>query len=58
MLFTANDAYMRDFKVFVPEDCVVSNTEEENRYALKQMETVLKADTNHWAQLDLKSLSS
>ena len=58
VLFTANDAYMRDFKVFVPEDCVVSNTEEENRYALKQMETVLKADTSPSHQLDLKSLSS
>jgi len=58
VLFTANDAYMRDFKVFVPEDCVVSNTEEENRYALKQMETVLKADTSPARQLDLKALSS
>lgn len=58
VLFTANDAYMRDFKVFVPEDCVVSNTEEENRYALKQMETVLKADTSPSHQLDLKALSS
>ena len=58
VLFTANDAYMRDFKVFVPSDCVVSNTEEENRYALKQMETVLKADTTPSAQLDLKALSS
>jgi nicotinamidase-related amidase len=58
VLFTANDAYMRDFKVFVPEDCVVSNTEEENRYALKQMETVLKADTSPSSELDLKALSS
>ena len=58
VLFTANDAYMRDFKVFVPEDCVVSNSEEENRYALKQMQTVLKADTSPAAQLDLKALSS
>jgi nicotinamidase-related amidase len=58
VLFTANDAYMRDFKVFVPEDCVVSNTDEENRYALKQMETVLKADTTASPQLDLKALSS
>jgi len=58
VLFTANDAYMRDFKVFVPEDCVVSNTEEENRYALKQMETVLKADTRPSPELDLKALSS
>src|SRR5215212_2760315 len=58
VLFTANDAYMRDFKVFVPADCVVSNTEEENRYALSQMETVLKADTGPATELDLKALSS
>jgi nicotinamidase-related amidase len=45
VLFTANDAYMRDFSVIVPEDCVASNTEEENRHALMQMRTVLKADT-------------
>ena len=57
VLFTANDAYMRDFKVFVPADSVVSNTEEENRYALKQMETVLKADTRPSRELDLKALS-
>lgn len=58
VLFTANDAYMRDFRVFVPADCVVSNTEEENLYALKQMETVLKADVSPASQLDLKALSS
>ena len=58
VLFTANDAYMRDFKVFVPEDCVVSNTAEENRYALKQMQTILKADTSPSSELDLKALSS
>src|SRR5687767_4375328 len=58
VLFTANDAYMRDFKIFVPSDCVVSNTEEDNEHALKQMETVLKADTTVAAKLDLKALSS
>jgi nicotinamidase-related amidase len=57
VLVTANDAYMRDYKVFAPSDCVVSNTEEENDYALKQMETVLKADTTIASKLDLKALS-
>lgn len=57
VLATANDAYMRDYKVFVPADCVVSNTEAENEYALKQMETVLKADTTSSKNLDLKRLS-
>ena len=58
VLFTANDGYMRDYKIFVPEDCVVSNTEEENQHALKQMQTVLKADTTIAAKLDLETLSS
>lgn len=57
VLFTANDAYMRDFKLFIPADCVVSNTEEENEHALKQMETVLKADTTIAADLDLQKIS-
>src|SRR5215218_2018668 len=57
VLFTANDAYMRDFKVFVPEDCAVSNTQEEHRYALKQMETALKADTSPASKLHLQALS-
>jgi nicotinamidase-related amidase len=56
VLFTANDAYMRDFKVFIPSDCVVSNTEEENRYALKQMEDVLKANISPYKELDLHAL--
>ena len=58
VFFTANDAYMRDYKVFVPSDCVVSNTEEENSYALKQMETVLKADLTPTGELNLKALNS
>jgi nicotinamidase-related amidase len=44
VLFTANDAYMRDFRLMVPRDCVASNTEEENNHALEQMRKVLKAD--------------
>jgi nicotinamidase-related amidase len=42
VLFTASDAYMRDFGIFVPSDCVVSNTAEENEHALQQMGSVLK----------------
>jgi nicotinamidase-related amidase len=44
VLFTANDAYMRDFRLVTPCDCTASNTEEENAYALEQMRKVLKAD--------------
>jgi nicotinamidase-related amidase len=57
VLFTANDAYMRDFKLFVPADCVVSQTREENEYALGQMEKVLKADVRSWRELDLVAMN-
>ena len=44
VLFTANDAYMRDLKLFVPADCIVSNTTADNNHALRQIETVLKGN--------------
>jgi nicotinamidase-related amidase len=52
VLFTANDAYMRDFRLWVPGDCVASNTEEDNRHALEQMRVVLKADIRPSTELD------
>jgi len=56
VLFTANDAYMCDFHLYVPVDCVASNTEEENRHAVDEMRKVLKADVRPSAALDLESL--
>jgi len=56
VLFTANDAYMRDFTLYVPEDCVASETPEETSYALLQMHKVLKADIRDSAEIDLKKL--
>ena len=58
VLFTANDAYMRDFKLFVPSDCVVSIEPEDNEYALQQMAKVLKADIRPSAELDLATLKA
>lgn len=57
VLFTANDAYMRDFNLVIPADCVASNTVEENEYALEQMEKVLKANISPSAELDLEKLN-
>ena len=53
MPFTANDAYMRDFSLIVPRDCVASNTEEDNGNALEQMRKVLKADIRPSTELVL-----
>lgn len=56
ILFTANDAFMRDYKVIVPRDCVASATAEENRYALQHLEKVLHADTRPSTKLNLMKL--
>ena len=57
VLFTANDAYMRDYALYVPEDCVAANTAEETSYALTQMHKVLKADIRDSAEIDLTNLA-
>jgi len=44
VLFTANDAYMRDLKIFAPADCIVSNTAADNDHALRQIDVVLKGN--------------
>lgn len=53
VLFTANDAYMRDFELLVPADCVAANEESDNRYALEQIRSVLKADIRRSTEIDL-----
>lgn len=58
VLFTANDAYMRDFHLLVPSDCVASNTAEENRHALDQIRKVLKADIRPSAEISFEALRS
>jgi nicotinamidase-related amidase len=45
VLYTANDAYMRGFKVAVPSDCVASETKRQFRFALEHISRRLKADT-------------
>lgn len=56
ILFSANDAYMRDFNLIVPADCVVSNTEDENKHALDQIHKVLKGDVTPSTELDLSEI--
>jgi nicotinamidase-related amidase len=51
VLFTANDAYMRGLRIIAPEDCIVSNTVEDNAYALRQIGDVLKGRTAASARL-------
>lgn len=56
ILFTANDAYMRDYRLIIPSDCVASQDETENQRALKFMQRVLKADTRPSKKVDMAAL--
>jgi nicotinamidase-related amidase len=56
VLFTAQDAFLRDLHLVVPADCVASNDEELNRRALDHMKTVLQADVRPSTELDLAEL--
>lgn len=56
VLFTASDAYIREFQLVVPGDCVASNRPEDNRHALEQMRDFLRADITPSTELDLESL--
>ncbi|HXG84896.1 MAG TPA: isochorismatase family cysteine hydrolase [Pyrinomonadaceae bacterium] len=57
ILFTANDAYMRDFKLVVPRDCVAANGKNENERTLRYIERLLKADTSASTELNFKELT-
>ncbi|MEH7119690.1 isochorismatase family cysteine hydrolase [Neobacillus vireti] len=50
VLFSANDAYMREYTLAIPNDCIASVDDTDNHYALMMMKNVLKADiepSNH-----------
>jgi hypothetical protein len=47
---------MRDHKLHIPRDCVASESEAQNTYALELMARVCKADITPSAELDLDAL--
>jgi nicotinamidase-related amidase len=56
VLFTAHDAYMRDFNLVIPSDCVASNDPRENEYTLRKMERLLDADIRPSEGVDFEEL--
>ncbi|MYL34402.1 isochorismatase family protein [Pontibacillus yanchengensis] len=44
VLFSANDAYMREYDISVPSDGIASNDPKDNEYALTMMKNVLGAN--------------
>jgi nicotinamidase-related amidase len=56
VLFTAQEAYMRDFRLLVPRDCTASEEEADNRHALEHVAKTCKADTAPSAGIDFARL--
>lgn len=42
VLFTAHEAHMRGYNLWVPQDCIASNTARENSFAIKLLSQSLK----------------
>jgi nicotinamidase-related amidase len=54
VLFTANDAYMHDYRLVVVADCVASSKLASHRHALALMRTALKAEVAKAAAIDFR----
>ena len=57
VLFTAHDAHMREYQLFVPADCAASESAASNKWALEHMRRFLRVDTRAAAKIDLRRLS-
>jgi nicotinamidase-related amidase len=54
VMLTAHDAYMRDYKLVVPPDCVASEPDEDNRFALAHLAKVCKARVAPSVEVDFQ----
>ena len=57
VLFTAADAYMRDYRLIVPRDCVAALTPALQRSALAQIQRALKAEVVSSRSIDIARLT-
>lgn len=55
VLFTAADAHMRDYALWVPEDCVAALDDQRSMWALEMMRDSMGAETRPSTQLSLDS---
>ncbi len=53
VLFTAADAHMRDYALWVPEDAVAGTSRERQRWALELMRQSMKATTTATTEMTL-----
>ena len=53
VLFTAADAYVRNYRLVVPRDCVAAGNAKDHELALRYFKTVLKADVSSSSRVKL-----
>ncbi len=58
VLLTASDAYVRDYKLFIPSDCVAGQNADEHRKSLQLMASNFRADLTDSTRLDLAQLTN
>ncbi|MFN2572804.1 MAG: cysteine hydrolase family protein [Gemmatimonadales bacterium] len=56
VLFTAADAYLRDFDIVIPPDCSAAVTADQHQRALEYMERVLHVQAVTSTEIDLSAL--
>ncbi len=57
VLFTAHDAYMRDYELVIPRDGVASESKKSNTWALGHMRRFLKVETPLAKDIDFRKLA-
>ncbi|MDQ2644108.1 MAG: cysteine hydrolase [Myxococcota bacterium] len=58
VLFTANDAFLRDYELYVPKDCTAAIDDRDSDAALRILERVLRAHTQTSDELDFEQLKA
>ncbi len=58
ILLTAGDAYVRDYRLFIPSDCVAGMNAEQHRKSLELMRSNFAAITDESTKLDLQGLAA
>lgn len=54
ILFTANDAYMREYQLIIPKDCVAAVKPKDKKFALEYFKRVLKAEVLLSEEIDFR----
>jgi nicotinamidase-related amidase len=56
VMFTASDAYVRGYDLYVPADCVASIDQDSHELSLQHLSKILRANICRSTELDLEQL--